>query len=236
MLPDLSQYCRPTSPTEGGCITFPGGIKLCASAGIRFGDTAALTESFFGMINTALTPLTPFFNIIDVFIAIVKCFKAIPKCLAPPSPKPILDALVGLEKALAKLLSMVPALSVPILIKGILEAVILGLTSIKVEVTALIQQQARIISAATRAAEPGNVALQSSVDCATQSFDAQLVNLNASMGGINRLIGLVNVLLGLAGMPEVPSIDTLGDDAEASIAKLDSAIHILQIAANAIPG
>lgn len=235
-LPDLSLYCKPTALTQGGCITFPGGIKLCASGGIRFGDAAALTESFFGMINTALTPLAPFFNIIDVFIAVVKCFKAIPACLAPPSPKPILDALIGLEKALSKLLSMVPILSVPIMVKGILQAIILGLTSIKIEIQALVAQQTKIIAAALLAAEPGNFALQASLDCATQSFDAQINNLNESMGGLNRLIGLVNVLLGIAGMPEVPSIDNLGDDASASVGRIDAAIHLMQIAVNAIPG
>jgi hypothetical protein len=235
-IPDLA--CAKVTATPGGiCITFPGGVQLCAQAGLRFGDTAALTESLFASINAALMPLQPFFNIIDVFVAIMNCIQAIPQSLVPvPNPKPIADCIKGLGEALAKLLAMLPILSVPRLVKGILLAIVLALSGLKNELLVLIEQQKRIADAATKAAEPGNLTLQTVVDCATGNFDVQMANLNAGLAPLNRLIGLINVLLKLIpNGPTVPSLADLGTDAEQALHVLDDALSVLSDIANAIP-
>ena len=82
-MPDLT--CAKIYAAPGGlCITFPGGAQLCAQAGTRFGDVSAMSESLFAALNAALLPLLPFFNIVDVFVAILNCITAIPKTIGPP--------------------------------------------------------------------------------------------------------------------------------------------------------
>ena len=227
---------RVTQVPQGLCITFPGGPSLCVSAGVRTGDLPAMTESLFGMINSALMPLQPFFNIIDVFVAIANCIEAIPKSLVPPSPGPIVECIKGLGEALAKLLAMLPALSVPRLVKGILLALAAAMLGVKQELQSMLVQQARIVDAATRAAEPGNLQLQTVVDCATGNFDLQMQNLNASMAPLNRMIGLINVLLKLVpNSPVVPTIADLGNDAASALNVVDDAANAMYTVANLIP-
>lgn len=234
--PDLT-CARVTAIPGGLCISFPGGVTMCASAGIRTGDTAAMMESFFGQINAALMPLAPFFNVIDVIQAIFNCINAIPKAISvPPDITALPMCIKQLGEAISKLLAMLPPLSIPKLVKGILIAVALALTSMKQEIQALITQNARIVAAATLAAEPGNIQLQTVVDCATGNFSTTLENLNASMAPLNRLIGILNILLKLVpSSPQVPSIADLGTDAAASLNVLDDAITAITTVANLIP-
>lgn len=234
--PELS--CASVAQMPGGlCVSFPGGVSICASVGLRTGDTAAMTENFFAQINAALMPLAPFFNVLDVLQAVFNCIQAIPKAVAvPPDPTALPQCIKELGQAIAKLLAMLPPLSVPRLVKGILVALAAALASIKGEIQALILQQARIVAAATLAAEPGNVHLQTVVDCATGNFSVQLENLNASMAPLNRLIGILNLLLKLVpNAPQIPSVADLGNDAAGAVGVLDDAINAINTVAEFIP-
>lgn len=232
--PELA-CARVTAIPGGFCVTFPGQAQFCASAGMRFGDVTAMTESLFASINSALMPLVPFFNVIDVFIAIKNCIEAIPQSLAPPNPKPILDCVKNLGAALQKLLGMLPPLSVPRLVKGILLALVLALSAFKSELQVFLAQQQRIIDAATLAAEPGNFELQSVVDCASSNFDVQIQNMNEALKPLNRLLGIVNILMEMAGQKPVPTLSDLGGDVQQALSVLDTAIDAMQLAAAAIP-
>lgn len=44
------------------------------------------------------------------------------------------------------------------------------------------------------------------------------------MGPLNRLVGLLNLFLEIAGLPRIPDLGNLGDDAEAAFAPLDAVI------------
>lgn len=237
-IPFADLACAKVTPIPGGlCITFPGGVQMCAQAGLRTGDTVAMMEGLFAQINAALMPLAPFFNVLDVLQAIFNCISAIPKAISiPPDPLALPKCLAELAKALAALLAMLPPFSVPRLVKGILIALAMALTGFKLELQTLILQQQRIVEAGLRAAEPGNLALQAVVDCASGNFSVQLANLNESMKPLNRLIGIINALLKLVpGAPAVPNLADLGNDAAAAIGVLDGAIDIITGIANVIP-
>jgi hypothetical protein len=227
--------CANVVQVPGGvCITFPGGAQLCVQTGIRTGDYMAMVEAFFSMINSTLMPLVPFFNILDVLIALFNCIQSVPKILVDPGA--LVDCIKQLAQAIAKILAMLPPLSIPRMIKGILLVIGLILTGFALEMQALIAQQQRILRAATAAAQPGNVHLQAVVNCATGNFDLQLQNLNAAMAPLNRLIGLINILLALVpGSPSVPSIGNLGSDAEGALRVLQEAGQTITEIANLIP-
>ncbi len=230
--------CARVTQVPGGlCITFPGGVELCASMGVSDGDLVKMTQGLFAQINSALMPLQPFFNVLDVLVAIFNCITAIPKAIAiPPDLTALPRCLEELAKALAVLLAMLPALSVPRLVKGILLALAMALTGVKAEIQAIIAQEQRIIEAATLAAEPGNVHLQAVVDCANANASVQLQNLNASLAPLNRMLGLINMLLKVVpGAPTVPTIADLGNDAQSALNVIDPAIEAMLFVANALP-
>jgi hypothetical protein len=236
LLPDLASKCVTLQTGLGElCIELPGGAKLCASASVELGDPLAIARELLAQANTALAPLTPFFNVIDVFKAVLDCITSIPEAILTLNPEPIVSCIVNLTKAIDKLLALIPALSIPILAKSLLDALIAGLQGIRAKLVAMIHQAEKLAAAATLAAETGNFQLQLVVDCATGNMDAQLENMNASMAPLNRLIGLLNVLLELAGLPCIPGLGGFDELSDALLAPLDAAIAMLEAAKAAIP-
>jgi len=64
------------------------------------------------VIQPALTPLVPIFNIIDTVVAIFNCVKAIPDMIGPPPDPTVLAAcLPDLAEKVNKLLALIPQLS-----------------------------------------------------------------------------------------------------------------------------
>jgi hypothetical protein len=212
------------------CIALPGGASVCATVGFEKGDPATILRAFLGSINTALAPLTPVFNIIDVVFAVKECIDAVPKLLTE-GPGPLLECIPGLAEKLQKLVGLLPAASVPLLIRSIIQALIVFLQGLKIDIVSMAASLERILNASLRGTELGNVRLQAVADCAQNNWDVQLANLNASAAPMNRLMGLLNVFLELVGLPciRIP-LGTLPAEAEEALAIIDTAIEILQAA------
>ena len=234
-LPDLAPLCVQLQPSSPLCVRFPGGVKVCATVGLEFGDIAAITRSLFAAINSSLTPLNPFFDMIDVVKAILDCIQAIPDLIGPPpDPGKLLDCIPTLIQKIAVLLELLPPYSIPIMVKDICAALASFMLGLKLELTAFLAQEQRILAAATAAAK--TPALQVVVDCANANLAIALANLNAAGGPLNRLIGDVNALAQAVGLPTLPTLDDLGANAAAALETLDPVIAILQEIASLIPG
>lgn len=93
----------------------------------------------------------------------------------------------------------------------------------------------KIAQAATRAAELGNVQLQTVVDCANANIEAQMKNLGEGAAPVNRLIGVINLFMEIVGLPKLPDLSNLGTDAQAALAPLDAVVEQLKNARAAIP-
>lgn len=73
-------------------ITLPGGITI---------EHLNLVE----VVQPALTPLVPVFEIVDAVVAVFNCVKAIPDISgAPPDPTALIACLPDLAEKIAKLL------------------------------------------------------------------------------------------------------------------------------------
>lgn len=233
----LEDECRliETGPGEL-CVPFPGGATLCAQVGYDIGDPSTIVKSMLAQLNTAMVPLTPFFDVLDFVKAVSDCIHAIPDSLGPPpSPQPIIDCLGGLAKAVSKLLAMIPPFPIFAMVKGILTVITTGLQGLKLKIQALLNHQLRITAAATIAAQTGNVGLTAVVDCASGNIDAQWHNLNAELAPLNRLIGAINVFLKLAGSDCIPAIGGVASDSSA-LGALQAIIDLLQAVNAVIPG
>lgn len=235
-LPDLSTVCIDLKVTPHElCVTFPGGAEVCVQIpGVP--DPTEVSKQLLAQANAALAPLVPVFNIIDAIIALFNCVKAIPDALGPPpDPSKLADCIPDLAKKIDQLLKLIPQLSIPLLIAGLIDVLLFYLEGLRGQLQAIIAAQLRIAAAATRAAELGNVQLRTVVDCAEASMDAYLQNLNEGMKPLNRLVALLNLFLQLAGLPPIPDLKNLGDDAEAALAPLDAAIESLKTVRAGLP-
>jgi hypothetical protein len=236
-LPDLSTVCIDLKvASQELCITFPGGAEMCVQVpGVP--DPTDVSKQLLAQANAALAPLVPIFNIVDAILALFNCVKAIPDSLGPPpDPTKLAECIPDLAKKIDQLLKLIPQLSIPVLIAGLIDVLLFYLQGFRGQLQAVIAHQARLLAAATRAAELGNVQLRTVVDCATGQMDAYLQNLNEGMKPLNRLVGLLNLFLQLAGLPPIPDFKNLGDDAEAALAPLDAVIDSLKTVRAGLPG
>jgi hypothetical protein len=236
-LPNLSTVCIDLKVTSQElCVTFPGGAEMCVQIpGVP--DPTDVSKQLLAQANAALAPLVPVFNIVDAIIALFNCVKAIPDSLGPPpDPTKLAECIPDLAEKIDKLLKLIPQLSIPVLIAGLIDVLLFYLQGFRGQLEAIIAHQARLLAAATRAAELGNVQLRTVVDCANASMDAYLQNLNEGMKPLNRLVALLNLFLQLAGLSPIPDFKNLGDDAEAALAPLDAVIDSLKTIRAGLPG
>lgn len=235
-IPIVGDYCIEAVAAPGElCITFPGGGQLCAHLGFDSGDLTGITQSLIADLNAALMPLVPIFNVMDVVKLIFDAIKAVPGMIGPPpQPQKLLQLIPQIQKVVDKLLALFPPMSVPVLIKSILNVIITALLGLRNDIVAMISAQQRCIAAATKAAQLGNITFSAAADCAQQNLNVLMQNKNASLGPLNRLIGLVNFfmdLIGLGCIPLVPGFDSLTN---AALAPLDALIKVLEAIRDAI--
>jgi hypothetical protein len=225
-------------------IDLPGGVALQAKleAG-AFPNLGALVNSVLEPLNAALTPLMPFFRLLDVVLAIIDCIKAIPDSLGPPpDPTLLFKCLKKLLKAVSKLLSLIPPLSIPIMIVGCCRVVIAALMALIEQLEHILTVQASLDIARDKAATlaldldlaEGAANLEASIDCAQANLDLQMEANSASLGPINKFLELLNAFAGLAGLPEFLSIEA-GGDASAMLQPLKDAVAALSAVCNSIP-
>ena len=228
----------------GLAINMPGGVAIQAQLEPgEFPNLGTIVGKLLMPLNSAMTPLMPFFRILDVVIQLIACAKAVPDSLGPPpDPSKLVKPVVKLLKAASKLAPLVPQLSIPIMVVGVCKVVVAGLS-------ALVEQLEFQIAAATKlslaqakadalAADPetqtGAVVLQASIDCAQADLAVALELGSKSLGPLNKFIELLNAIAGLAGLPEFANIEASGD-AGAMLQPLKDAIAAINTVCGSIP-
>jgi hypothetical protein len=237
-LSDLSAACVEVKVGKQDlCVTFPGGAEMCVQLpSVSIPDPSELSKQLMAQANAALAPLMPIFNIVDVVMALFNCMKAIPDALGPPpDPSKLAKCMPELAQKASKLLKLVPQLSVPLMVAGLVDVLLAFLEGMRNQLKAVVQAQVKIAQAAARAAELGNVQLTTIVDCANANIEAQVKNLGESAAPVNRLIAIINIFAELAGLPKLPDLTDLGSDAQQALRALDGVVNTLKQARSAIP-
>lgn len=236
-------------------IKLPGGVSIKPK--LDFGslpDTTIVVGSLLRELNPALTPLVPIFRVIDLAMSLVNFAKAVPDSLGPPpDPTKISSALEAVVEKAGFLAQLLPPLSVPVLMKGILGAVIGGLDALKVTLASLVKVGAGINTAANLRdlllngdGTPGSanvaagLAMQASVDCSQANFELQLQATAVAMAPIASLLSLLKLFASIAGLPvNIPdlTLDLSGSvSIGASLPVIDDFIKLLQTVHDALPG
>lgn len=218
-------------------VIFPGDVELSFQLpNVDIANPFDLAKQGLAMINTALMPLAPIFNIIDAVLALFEVIKAIPDALGPPpDPTKIIRAINKARIKLEKLLALVPVLSVPIMINGLLHVMIVFVTGLRDELNVMLKFQRSIDLGAERSAllasDPltafGAAQLDISLGCARATLAAQLQGLGQGAAPLNRMIKVVNLFLGLIGLDPLPEMGAIGVDLSGAVAPLDALINVL---------
>jgi hypothetical protein len=206
-------------------LPFPGGVELEDVNVMR-------------LLQPALTPLMPMFEIVDTIVALYTCVKAIPDALGPPPDPTVLAAcLPELGKKLGKLLSLAPQVALPRLIERCLVLAIEALRTERGQLQHLQAQLGQIDSVVQRAKSLKDAGLMAIAQCATANVAQEAANVGKSMASLERLLVLVNLFMGLIGGPEVPLPSKLsGKPIGDALPEIEQMIRLLEAAHSAVPG
>jgi hypothetical protein len=205
-------------------LTLPGGIEIA-------------DVNLMAIIQPALTPLVPFFNVIDTLVAIFNCIKAIPDSLGPPpSPGPLVACLGELGKKLARLLKMLPAVSLPLTVVRLLDLAIATLRDARRKLASLQKQMLAVTRMIDRAKKLEDAGLMAIAQCHEANVRQEAANVGKSLASLGRLLGLIELFMGLFGGPKVPSLTGLqGRPLDEVLEPIDALIKALQAARKAVP-
>ena len=205
-------------------ITLPGGVDI---------QHLNLLE----IMQPALTPLVPIFDIVDAIVAAFNCLQAIPDTLGPPpDPTVIAACLPDLAEKVQKLLRLLPMLSLPHLIVRLIDLVIDTLREAREALLHLQQQLQQITGAVDRATELEDAGLMAIAQCAQANVAQEAANVGKSLASLGKLLGVIGMFMGMIGGPEVPDLSNLaGRPLDQVIPPLDALIDALQTARAAVP-
>ena len=205
-------------------LTLPGGIEI---------QHLNLME----VIQPALTPLVPIFNIIDTVVAVCNCVKAIPDTLGPPpDPTALAACLPDLAEKVAKLLKLIPQLSIPMTLIGLIDLVIDTLQQASRELMHLQQQMQQILGVIDRATDLDDAGLMAIAQCAQANVAQEAANVGKSLAALGKLIGLINLFMSMVGGPEIPDLSNLaGRPLDDVVAPIDAIVEALKTAREAVP-
>lgn len=205
-------------------ITLPGGVSM---------ESINLMEQ----IQPALTPLMPLFDIIDTVVAVFNCIKAIPDTLGPPPDPTVLAACIPeLAEKVAKLLKLIPQLSLPYTIIGIIDLIIDTLRQARSLLLHLQAQMQQILGAIDRATDLEDAGLMAITSCAQANVAQEAANVGKSLAALGKLIGLLNIFLELVGAPTVPDLsDLAGSPLDEVVPPLDAIVDQLTQVRDMVP-
>lgn len=240
---DPSLFCIDSRYANGKmCVTFPGGAEVCISAGDmdHLPNAGEMASELLGRVNSAMTPMVPFFNILDAVLAVIECTKSLPDAITSLDPRPIMDCLKKLVPLAAKLAEMSPLVTIPKMVIQIIDVLIAALIGVREEILDLVSLQARINDAYDKAERTGNVHLAAIADCKNADLKLHLEFISSRLAPLNRMLSLLAQLLDIAGV-KVPvgciSLDTSGTEpVEYLLTPIDALIYLLYVLRGQIPG
>ncbi len=205
-------------------LTLPGGVSI---------EHLELAR----VVQPALTPLMPFFNILDAVLATFDAVRAVPDSLGPPpDPTALIEAIQRLAEKIAKLLRLVPQLSLPLTIVGLIDLVINTLSQTRAMLVHLQARAAALEALEARARELDDPQLRAIAECARANLAQEAANLGAQLGPLGSVLGILNLLASMVGAPSMPDLSSLSEQPlESVLEPLDALVEVLRGIRSAVP-
>ena len=234
-------FALPSLP-ETDSICLPGGICLdYVWDGINKIPTVSdVTMDFFSQIGPALTPLKPFFDMLDTVLSIFNCIKAIPKAIGTLNPKELTECFPALASAIDNMLKLIPQMSIPKMVIAILENLAKLLRMIAADLRYIQSQMQRIADAIDRAAVLSDHKMNGFLVCSQKDLEDTALSTSEALKGIGSIVLITNIFLGMIGGQEIPCFgslfaDNYGEGFDVMVDLLTALATILTELANAIP-
>lgn len=192
----------------------------------------------FGQINSALAPILPLLDIVDAVTSMTKCIQAVPAALVELDPTKLIECAPRMIEAVAKVANLIPPLSLPATLKGIIDTLIVALEGMKADLEGAKLQLDRLLEAGTASQLPGNSPLIAIVACAQSFYTAVMQHTANAATPLNRVIGLANLLLSLIppGSLVIPCVGGLDGAPQPVIDILEKFIQVLKVIRAILPG
>ncbi len=228
---DISNVVAPISPAAAPLVvTLPGGASVAGVPLLVGPDplTQALAAS--AAMGPAIAPLMPAFRIIDAVLSLKDFVEAVPQVIVNPGK--IVEAGAKFIQKIAALAGIVPQLSVPLMLVGVIDVVISLMQGL---IANLIQIQAQERAIAEAAELVSDVpSLGPIVTAASSQVAVSTANVAAAAAGAAPLILTINLLASLAGLPGIEASPTGGTTQEL-IDSMQGIVNVLQVARAAVP-
>lgn len=218
-------------------LSLPGGLRV-SGVPTQVGATS-LTQALalVGAAGPAMAPLAPAFTLIDAMLSVKDFAQAVPELIVNPGA--VVEAGVKLAQKIGKLASLVPQLSVPVMVADVLDAVILLLRGLADELRGISAEEARIESVVAVASTlpPGaREALLQVVASARAATGVRRADVQTALAGAGPLLGIVNAFVGLLGLPGVElELDASSGSAADAVTALEAAVDILRAFRRSLP-
>jgi hypothetical protein len=205
-------------------LTLPGGVTI---------EHLELAR----VVQPALSPLMPFFNVLEAVLATFDAVRAVPESIGPPpDPSALIEALQKLAEKIAKLLRLVPQLSLPLTVVGLIDLVIHTLMQTRRLLVHLQARASALDALEALAAELGDPQLAAIAACARANIRQEAANLGAQLGPLGSVLGILNLLAGMVGAPAVPDLSSIsGQPLETVLEPLDALVEVLRGIRAAVP-
>jgi hypothetical protein len=217
----------PAAPLK---VTLPGGLVV---EGVTEGIAAdALTQAraMLAAANPALAPLGPVFSIIDALLAVKKFAEAVPDVLTNPGK--VVEGVTGLVGKIGKLATIIPQLSVPLMLLGVVDLVIGVMNGLATTLDGIADQEDKIVEArdtGTASSLPDLIAI---ADQAQVQMDTTKESALSALDQVEPLVEIINIFCDVAGLPKIVlDVDTSGSTREAADAFRAAADVLLQFRA-----
>lgn len=215
-------------------VTLPGGAQIPVLVPETNPNDLQVSKALLGQASGAMAPLVPIFNIIDALLAVKAFAEAVPGVITNPSK--LATAISDLVKKISKLASLIPQLSVPLMIVDLIDVVLVALAGVINALETIAAQEARIAAAITKSEEPGNEALATVITCAQDLLVKQKAGVSEGLGPLNTFFGLMNVFLELIGLEPIPDLSgPLPDDTQEAIDTMNDLVKLLRDLRATIP-
>ena len=215
-------------PPPRHSITFPGGIVLESPPIFRPHDRLMELEGMFAALAPAMAGMGPVFTMIEVIGAIVDMVKAI----ATLNPVEIANAAVAFAQAVDKLLGIIPQVSLPLFILGLLQLVVDLLATLIDFLQSIQQQQAQVDAMKAYAQAQGLDRMYQDALCLEENLQVQLEYFNNGMGALAAFIVIIEALGSIAGLDISIDADTgsggIGDTLDRLALIVDTITTILE--------
>jgi hypothetical protein len=161
----------------------------------------------------------------------------VPDSLGPPPDPTVLAACIPeLAEKVNALIRLLPHLSLPYTIIGIIDLIIDTLRQARGQLLHLQAQMQQILGAVDRATELDDAGLMAITSCAEANVAQEAANVGKSLAALGKLFGILNLFLGMIGAPEVPDLSSLaGTPLDEAIPPIDAIIEALQGVRSAVP-